>query len=133
MGSTEFDWIRHGLTVARKSGFTEVELEHDGVEFSAVLGPIPKSKAKKPSMAVVGDLPESETLSEIVSPCVGYVADAEFKVGQAVKSGEVLASVQALGHATDVESRFSGEITEVLVASGDPVDFGQVLARVKEA
>jgi acetyl-CoA carboxylase biotin carboxyl carrier protein len=64
---------------------------------------------------------------------VGYYrADgAKLEVGQTIEKGDVVATIAALGLANDLESPVSGVVTEVLAKEGDPVQYGQVLAKVK--
>lgn len=47
--------------------------------------------------------------------------------GDAVTRGEVLGGVQTLGHVSEVTSPADGEIKEVLIATGAPVEYGQAL------
>ena len=64
---------------------------------------------------------------------VGYYRPAgkPLEVGLTVSKGDVVAVISALGLANDLESPVEGEVVEVLVADGEPVQFGQVLAQVK--
>lgn len=47
--------------------------------------------------------------------------------GDAVTRGEVLGGIQTLGHISDVKAPADGEIREVLVTTGAPVEYGQAL------
>jgi acetyl-CoA carboxylase biotin carboxyl carrier protein len=47
--------------------------------------------------------------------------------GDAVARGEVLGGIQTLGHTSDVKAPADGEIREVLVTTGAPVEYGQAL------
>ena len=47
--------------------------------------------------------------------------------GDDVKRGEVLGGVNTLGHVTQVTAPADGEIKEVLVTTGAPVEYGQAL------
>ena len=70
----------------------------------------------------------------IKSPLVGtfYAAPSEdapafVKPGDKVKKGQVLAIVEAMKLMNDIESDFDGELIEVLVENGQPVEYGQPL------
>ena len=70
----------------------------------------------------------------ISSPLVGtyYEAPAEgadpfVKVGDIVKKGQILAIVEAMKLMNDIESDFDGEVAEILVENGQPVEYGQPL------
>ena len=47
--------------------------------------------------------------------------------GDAVTRGEVLGGIQTLGHTSEVKAPADGEIREVLVTTGAPVEYGQAL------
>jgi len=47
--------------------------------------------------------------------------------GDAVARGEVLGGIQTLGHTSEVKAPADGEIREVLVTTGAPVEYGQAL------
>lgn len=68
------------------------------------------------------------------SPLVGtfYAAPSEdadpfVKIGDKVKKGQVLAIVEAMKLMNDIESDFDGEIAEIYVENGQPVEYGQPL------
>ena len=70
----------------------------------------------------------------VKSPLVGtfYAAPSEdaqpfVKVGDKVKKGQILAIVEAMKLMNDIESDFDGEITEIYVENGQPVEYGQPL------
>lgn len=78
---------------------------------------------------------ESEVKGNVVkSPLVGtfYAAPAEdadpfVKVGDSVKEGQVLAIVEAMKLMNEIESDFTGTVTEILVENGQAVEYGQPL------
>lgn len=47
--------------------------------------------------------------------------------GDTVTRGEVLGGVQTLGHVSEIKAPADGEIKEVLVSTGAPVEYGQAL------
>jgi acetyl-CoA carboxylase biotin carboxyl carrier protein len=126
----DVDLVRHALTVARSRGFAEVELSSEDGAFSARLSPAPPS-AKTQAMAA--EVSEEPQMGEIRAQLVGYYRETKepLAVGKAVKKGEVVAIIAALGIANDVESKVTGEVVEVLVAPNEPVQFGQPLAKVR--
>ena len=78
---------------------------------------------------------QAESSGNIVkSPLVGtfYAAPSEdadpfVKIGDKVKRGQVLAIVEAMKLMNDIESDFDGEIAEIYVENGQPVEYGQPL------
>ena len=47
--------------------------------------------------------------------------------GDAVTRGEVLGGIQTLGHVSEVKAPADGQMHEVLVTTGAPVEYGQAL------
>ena len=84
------------------------------------------------TQAVVIDEPGPREV-EIVAPVVGFVKEGKgpLETGRSVAAGDIVCEIVALGIPNDVVSDQDGEIVEVLVDAGDPVEFGQVLARLK--
>jgi acetyl-CoA carboxylase biotin carboxyl carrier protein len=134
MAELDLDLVRHALTVARQNGFAEVELALGPDVFAATLAPAPKGHAPITSAAADSEEPEpSETLIDVRATLVGYYRPAKTPLapGTEVKQGDVVAVVAALGIANDIESPASGEVVEVLVSDNEPVQYGQVLARIR--
>lgn len=82
---------------------------------------------------------KAEDEQKIVSPLVGtyYAAPAEdaepyVKVGDYVEKGQVIAIVEAMKLMNEIESDFTGTVTEIFVENGQPVEYGQPLIAVKE-
>jgi acetyl-CoA carboxylase biotin carboxyl carrier protein len=136
MAELDIDVIRHALRVARDRGFTEVELEVGDSVFEAKLGAAPSLASQAPAVStavVQGVASREDGLTSITSPVVGYLKEAgsALTIGRRVEKGEVVALVAALGLANDIESSASGEVVDVLVQPGEPVEYGQVVAKVK--
>mgnify|MGYP002856396738 CR=1 FL=1 len=84
--------------------------------------------------------PGRSDLIEITSPMVGtfYRAAAPgeepfVEVGNTVKVGQTICILEAMKLMNEIESEFNAEIVEILVENGTPVEFGQVLMRVKQS
>ena len=84
--------------------------------------------------------PGRSDLTEITSPMVGtfYRAaapgeDPFVEVGSNVKVGQTICILEAMKLMNEIESEFNAEIVEILVENGTPVEFGQVLMRVKQS
>ena len=136
MADDRLDVIRHALRVACEHGYTEVELNFDGTQFEAKLASVGgRADSSATVAAILDEAPPESGLIEITAPVVGYLKEGgqAMKVGQMVEKGAPVAVVAALGLANDVESPASGEIVEVLVAPGQPVEYGQALATVRPA
>ena len=84
--------------------------------------------------------PGRSDLTDITSPMVGtfYRAAAPgeepfVEVGNNVKAGQTICILEAMKLMNEIESEFNAEIVEILVENGTPVEFGQVLMRVKQS
>ena len=93
----------------------------------------------EPEAPQVAPLGRSD-LTEITSPMVGtfYRAAAPgeepfVEVGNNVKVGQTICILEAMKLMNEIESEFNAEIVEILVENGTPVEFGQVLMRVKQS
>ena len=84
--------------------------------------------------------PGRSDLTEITSPMVGtfYRAaapgeDPFVEIGNNVKVGQTICILEAMKLMNEIESEFNAEVVEILVENGTPVEFGQVLMRVKQS
>ena len=98
------------------------------------------SANEAPSSPEVTQVPPlgSSGLTEITSPMVGtfYRAAAPGEepfvdLGSKVKVGQTICILEAMKLMNEIESEYDAEIVEILVENGTPVEFGQVLMRVK--
>ena len=84
--------------------------------------------------------PGRSDLTEITSPMVGtfYRASAPgedpfVEIGSLITVGQTICILEAMKLMNEIESEFNAEIVEILVENGTPVEFGQVLMRVKQS
>ena len=108
---------------------------------------IANQKSVKDNVSIVNDPevpqvvpPGRSDLVEITSPMVGtfYRAaapgeDPFVEVGNTVKVGQTICILEAMKLMNEIESELNAEIVEILVENGTPVEFGQVLMRVKQS
>jgi biotin carboxyl carrier protein len=101
----------------------EVELGSD--RFEAKLLPRKSAPAARKSDVV-------KELKTITATAVGYYRSSPkpLLVGNRVESGDLVAEIIALGIAHEVIAKWSGKVEEVLVEPDQPVEYGQVLAKV---
>ena len=79
-------------------------------------------------------------LQTITAPMVGtfYRASAPgeapfVEVGGRIKRGQTVCILEAMKLMNELEAEVEGEVVEILVENGTPVEFGQALMRVKPA
>ena len=88
------------------------------------------------------DLPEAadagSELAIVKSPIVGTfyrASDPEAKsfveVGDTVKKGEVLCIIEAMKLMNEIDSEYDGEIVNIYVENGQPVQYGERLFAIK--
>ena len=80
----------------------------------------------------------AEGLVELQSPIVGTFyraagpdADPFVDIGSRVKKGQAVCIVEAMKVMNEIEAEFDGEVVEVVVTNGQPVEFGEVLFRLR--
>ena len=109
--------------------------------------PMANQKSINDNISIVNDPevpqvapPGRSDLTEITSPMVGtfYRAAAPgeepfVEVGNNIKVGQTICILEAMKLMNEIESEFNAEIVEILVENGTPVEFGQVLMRVKQS
>ncbi|MEM7811865.1 MAG: acetyl-CoA carboxylase biotin carboxyl carrier protein [Planctomycetota bacterium] len=134
--------------VALKDGSTQVRLRRGGVSAAplapavpaAPVEPVPQAPAA-PAAPAAPSAPAAsadDAGAVIKSPTVGtfYASpspdDPPFvKIGSKVEPDTTVCLVEAMKVFNQIPAEVKGTITEVLVASGDAVDFGQPLYKVE--
>jgi propionyl-CoA carboxylase alpha chain len=114
----EVDGIRHRFAVAIDGAHVDVDSSFGGVEFTTVdLLPLPSSTVAAGSLA---------------APMPGTVVRTEVAPGARVEAGDVIIVLEAMKMEHSVRAPKDGIVETVLVAVGDQVDIGQLLAVVSE-
>ena len=101
--------------------------------------PAPVAPAE-PAAAPPASTATRSDLLEVTAPMVGtfYRATATgepafVEVGSRINVGQTVCILEAMKLMNELESEVGGEVVEILVDNGTPVEFGQVLMRVKPA
>ena len=75
---------------------------------------------------------------DMVSPIVGTfyrqpspTAAPYVEVGSKIRKGQVLCVIEAMKLMNEIEAEIDAEVVEILVANGQPVEFGEVLFRLR--
>ena len=92
----------------------------------------------EPASAPPASTATRSDLLEVTAPMVGtfYRAPAPgeppfVEVGTRINVGQAVCILEAMKLMNELESEVGGEVVEILVDNGTPVEFGQVLMRVK--
>ncbi|MFN7658428.1 MAG: acetyl-CoA carboxylase biotin carboxyl carrier protein [Dolichospermum sp.] len=85
----------------------------------------------------VSPSPINQKLVDVLSPMVGtfYRAPAPgespfVEVGDRVKSSQSVCIIEAMKLMNEIEAEVSGQVMEILVQNGEPVEYGQPLMRI---
>jgi len=96
--------------------------------------PVAPSAPPPPAAASRGDL--LEVTAPMVATFYRAAAPGEapfVEVGARIKVGQTVCILEAMKLMNELESEVGGEVVEILVENGTPVEFGQVLMRVRPA
>ncbi len=156
--SVNFQELRELLSAIAETDITELELKSDDFELTVKKGTVIQRAeiASMPDFTVVPTAPlpnkavrnqnkevvappngEKQKWLEIIAPMVGtfYRAPAPEEppfvdVGDRISTGQTVCIIEAMKLMNELEAEVSGQIVEILVQNGEPVEFGQVLMRV---
>jgi acetyl-CoA carboxylase biotin carboxyl carrier protein len=144
--------IKAILDLMRKNDLSFFELEKDGFKLKLQKGPNGQPIIATPvtaaspggEQASVGETGTSaeavstSPLKDIVSPMVGTFfrsaspeAAPFAEVGKTVNEESVVCIIEAMKVMNEIKAETSGVIAEVVAENGKPVQFGQVLFRVR--
>ena len=158
----DLDTLKQILNLVREHELSELEVEQDGLRLkvrkeSAVVHPVPVlpaaprssdgNLAAAPSLssaqppAGLEEAADSEIeLAVVKSPIVGTFyrspepgAPAFVEVGTTVKKGQVLCIIEAMKLMNEIDSDFDGEVVNIYVESGQPVQYGERLFAIRTA
>ena len=135
--------IKQIAETMRENGLTLVEITGDGSSLRLERGGVPAEAALpvpvvQPTVAAASSPAPECGGAEVKSPMVGvfYAAaspDSEpyVQVGSRVKKGDTLCIIEAMKLLNEITAECDGEVTEICAASGQVVEYAQVLFRIK--
>jgi len=144
--------VRRLADILTETGLSEIEVEHSGlkirvaktltaapVHYAAAPAPAPAPlAAAAPPAHSPAAAPEHRPGDLVKSPMVGSVylqpqpgADPFVKVGDTVQAGQTLMIVEAMKTMNPIPATKTGKLVEILVADGQPVEFGEPLAVIE--
>jgi acetyl-CoA carboxylase biotin carboxyl carrier protein len=99
---------------------------------TAVIEPVALAAASAPPSAI------DKNWVEVTSPMVGTFYRASgpdeppfIEVGDTMRLGQPICIIEAMKLMNELEAEVTGEVMEILVENGKPIEFGQPLMRVK--
>lgn len=147
-----FRLIEEMLQLMESRGLVELEMEHQGLRIRLkkassspgpqlveyVTGTAQPVQAHAPGSAKAAASADEGRRIIIKSPMVGTFyrapapdAPAFAEVGQDVEVGQVVCIIEAMKLMNEIKSEVAGQIVEILVDSGTPIEFGQPLFAVE--
>jgi acetyl-CoA carboxylase biotin carboxyl carrier protein len=154
------DQLKQILDLAREHELSELEIEQEGMRLRirrdglvghvlpapplaaavpALAPPGPSAVAGSPVASEAGVAADSEIeLAVVKSPIVGtFYRSSEpgappfVEVGTTVKKGQVLCIIEAMKLMNEIDSEFDGEIVNIYVEAGQPVQYGERLFAIR--
>ena len=146
------DDVREILALMRENGISEFEIEREGLRLrlrkdvadATHAGPAPAHvsvPAAPPVAAVQAAVAAGDAeleLAVVKSPIVGTFyrspepgAASFVEIGATVKKGQVLCIIEAMKLMNEIDSEFDGEVVNVYVESGQPVQYGERLFAIR--
>lgn len=130
--------------VAGSSGVPSVDLAPAVIAASTTPPPTLESRATAADVGATATPTSAATTSidkakwlDVTSPMVGtfYRAPAPDEppfvdIGDRIRNGQTVCIIEAMKLMNELEAEVSGEVVEILVQNGEPVEYGQVLMRV---
>jgi len=144
--------IQELIDFISRSEFSHFEMENEGFKLKLIRRgneDEPQVRLEAPAAEAVpaaasapvevAPVPEAaHDLHEIKSPIVGTFyrapspqADTFVETGSVVTKGQVLCIVEAMKLMNEIESDVDGEVVSILVANGQPVEYGEALFHLR--
>jgi acetyl-CoA carboxylase biotin carboxyl carrier protein len=150
----EFDLnqVRELLSILNQTDIEELSLKSSDFELTIRKGSLSSGTAVAPAVAPVAiaavpivaptaaAVPAAidKNWVEVTSPMVGTFYRASgpdeppfIEVGDTIRLGQAICIIEAMKLMNELEAEVAGEVMEILVENGKPIEFGQALMRVK--
>lgn len=149
---TDAHLVRQLADILTETGLSEIEVERDGLKIrvaktltaapqaAVAYAPAPVAAAPVAAApaAAVEAAPARASGETVNSPMVGTVymspqpgADPFVKVGDTVTAGQTIMIVEAMKTMNPIPAPRGGKIVELIVADGQPVEYGEPLAVIE--
>jgi acetyl-CoA carboxylase biotin carboxyl carrier protein len=153
----DLDQLKQILDLVREHELSEFEIEQDGLRLKirkdasgsfvpvhshAPVAPVAPAAAATPAAVAnavnVGANDVDIELAVVKSPIVGTFyrasepgAPAFVEVGATVRKGQVLCIIEAMKLMNEIDSEYEGEVVNVYVENGQPVQYGERLFAIR--
>ena len=142
--------LRKLLELFRDSDLEEIEVQHSfwhGTRIRLTRSRAPSPVAPAAPMPLAPAAPTTEPapaektddgLHEVLSPMVGTFyraaspeADPFVSEGDRIESGQTLCIIEAMKIMNEIPADVQGEVVEILVGDGQPVEYNQALFKIR--
>ena len=134
--------IQEIIEIMKENDLAEVEISHGDdkihLKRSNALQAMTAVPIHQPTIAAEPAAEKQDNLTEIPSPMIGTFyaqpspdSDAFVEVGSHVTAATVVCIIEAMKVMNEIKAETTGTIVEILVTSGQAVEFGQPLFKVK--
>lgn len=106
----------------------DVTVEEKGTTGSAKVAPVVAAPAAKPAVAVQTTANTGAGSIQVKAGAAGKVFSIDASVGQAVKAGDAIVTIEAMKMEIPVVAPEDGTVASIDVAVGDSIESGAVLA-----
>jgi acetyl-CoA carboxylase biotin carboxyl carrier protein len=157
----DLEQLKRILDLVREHELAEFEIEHEGLRLKvrkhsagAIVTATPTAAAPGPPPAVAAPPPAAPSpvlpppeagavdseieLAVVKSPIVGTFyrspepgAPPFVEIGAAVKKGQVLCIIEAMKLMNEIDSEYEGEVVNIYVETGQPVQYGERLFAIR--
>jgi acetyl-CoA carboxylase biotin carboxyl carrier protein len=142
--------LDHQLDVSESNRLPRAEttaslqgLDNVGVEASdryTLESTAPSVQTQPTASEVLRDSKTDRRLVEVISPMVGTFYRAAtpdeppfVEVGDRIRKGQTVCIIEAMKLMNELEAEVGGEVVEILVQNGEPIEYGQLLLRLNPA
>lgn len=119
------DIARQLVATATEANVAEIEVRLNGLRVTVRRSPRP---AAAPGPTGPHDA-STDNLIHVTAPMVGTFRTASAE-GTRLKRGDAIGRIDALGLSIDIPAPAPGHLHRLLVADGEPVEYGQVLCTI---
>jgi len=124
-------WHGTRIRLSRRATAIAPEREHARPQ------PLAPAPAAAPAPATA---PAADGLHLILAPMVGTFyrspspeADPFVREGERIRPGQTICLIEAMKIMNEIEADLAGEVAEILVGNGEPVEYNQPLIKVRPA
>jgi acetyl-CoA carboxylase biotin carboxyl carrier protein len=137
-GLEEFEYERRGVHIRLKRASAHAAAVHRPAAAAEAAAAHPAAPAPVAGHEPVRDAVPAADVHVIKSPIVGTFysspspeAEAFVVVGSRVETGQVLCIIEAMKLMNEIESDVAGEVVQVFVENGHPVEYGESLFGIR--